>query len=176
MKIWGSILVAGIFMGCINSTTHEQDEDTSTNTLRQSSLNWHKNGTSDDKTKRHHGGYHKDKGCRWNKKEPKPLRVVAGCWSVEQSNGHSGMLRLIQKDSVLTGQMDWYTFSDSPVEGKISGDSVSYALAYPDMVPLVGYYYATLDSSGTNLVGTAVSNNGHSATWSARKTNCPAVP
>ena len=110
------------------------------------------------------------KSCR-----NKSSRSVAGCWNVTQYNGHTGMLHLIQTGTILTGNMDWYTFVDSPVDGKISGDSVSFFLAYPEMVPLVGYYDAVLDATGEHLVnGFTFSNNGHTADWEATKTVCPA--
>ncbi len=176
MKLWSLVIAAGIFMSCTNPTMNDQNGDSSNTNLRQSRLHQNKTGFSDDSTEREHDRNHKNWGCRWKKIDSKAFRMVAGCWSVSQSNGYTGLLSLIQKDSVLTGQMDWDNFPDSPVKGNISGDSVSYALAYPDLAPLVGYYYAKLDASGTKLLGTANSNNGYSVTWNATKTTCPITP
>ena len=122
---------------------------------------------------------HKErKNCR----KDKAPRLVQGCWNVAQSNipgqVFTGLLSLSQSGTALSGAMDWSNFpSDAAAEGKISGDSISFALTYTDIPGLIGYYSATLDAAGENLVnGTTVSNNSVSGTWQATKTVCPAGP
>jgi hypothetical protein len=96
---------------------------------------------------------------------------IQGCWAVDQSNGHIGILTFQQSGTTVTGVSGWTTHSNGPIKGSISGTALSFTITYPEGV--IGYYEGTINDDGTALInGFGKSSTGDQAQWNAKKTVC----
>jgi len=93
----------------------------------------------------------------------KPLE---GVWLITQ-DGRSGRINLRQSGENLSGSVEWTNHPKGTIQnGTIQYTLVMFTIEYPD--GLIGYYSGTLDESGKKMInGTAISNKGTSANWSA---------